>query len=330
MSKNARISQIQSSYNDFKSKQPHLSLSEETLYPPFDGPSVEDCIEMIDLLIQTMDVMFREDLLKKVPWHAIQSLDGIFNALNQTATQFMQSRDQGSLQSFAMNLDSAIYHLRMFGVISLATGEGRLEMMRGSFQNELDLLKVSNKEAEDLKRDVRALIAPAVAGSLSEAFTARRNALLKGRVIWACVAGVGGIAGIIATFFVVSEVARTLDEVANSDVTVAVGWQLVLIRSIILVPLYAVFGFAFSQYKKERDFEEEYAHKAAVATSLPNYGDLARDQVVRDQIVTGATSVIFTSPTAGTRAKQKSEVTLPGVSQLIDSLAKLNPGKGAG
>lgn len=98
-------------------------------------------------------------------------------------------------------------------------------------------------------------------------------------------------------------------------------------RSSILLPLYVAFGVAFSQYKKERDFEEQYAHKAAVAVSLPNYGDLTRDPAVRDQIVSAATNVIF-STTNNKRIETKaSDKGLDSIKEVLASITKLLPRK---
>lgn len=107
-------------------------------------------------------------------------------------------------------------------------------------------------------------------------------------------------------------------------------WASVLLRSVVLIPLYAAFGFSFSQYKKERDFEEEYAHKAAVATSLPNYGDLTREPAVRDQIVTGATNVIFSAPTTRKSDPERSDKVISSMKELLDSVGKLLPKKSDG
>jgi hypothetical protein len=94
----------------------------------------------------------------------------------------------------------------------------------------------------------------------------------------------------------------------------------------VLLPIYSIFVFSFLQYKKERDLEEEYAHKAAVATSLPNYGSLAVENGVKDQILSEASKVIFTSPSPKKVSSGKEETI--GVSQinsLLSNIQKLIP-----
>jgi hypothetical protein len=110
------------------------------------------------------------------------------------------------------------------------------------------------------------------------------------------------------------------------------GWSGLLpalaLRSIFMLPLFALLGFALAQYRKERNFEEEYAHKAAVAVSLPNYGDLMEKGASRDQIVTGAANVIFSSP-IGPRTEKEASTSevMAAVKDVIDSTSKLMPWK---
>lgn len=330
MSIQNRVLQFLQLYTNFRALNPEALFEPLPVHGDFDGPDPAECRDLLARAVLIVDSISTEDLLRTLPWHSFNGMQGVLQNLYNTCVQYQASRDQGSYQNFASNLDSFVYHLRTLGFTEVALGQGRLEQTRLTIDSELKKLLESNIQVEGLKAEVRALIAPAVAGSLSEAFTARRNALLKGRVTWAVIAGIGGVASIWATFAFVGAVSEALTQMAAAKAPISAAWPAVLVRSVVLVPLYAVFGFAFSQYKKERDFEEEYAHKAAVATSLPNYGDLAREPAVRDQIVTGATSVIFTSPTAQAHVGRKNEVTMSSVSQLIESLSKLAPGKSAG
>jgi hypothetical protein len=102
-------------------------------------------------------------------------------------------------------------------------------------------------------------------------------------------------------------------------------WSAALMRSIFLLPLYATLGFAFAQYRKERDFEEQYAHKAALAVSLPQYGELAKGDVAKDQIVTGATNVVFAPPISHPVTDIGAAKTLGGVKDILEALGSLIP-----
>lgn len=278
--------------------------------------------------LQSIELLVASDTLRDLSWHAFSSLQSVLQNVHNMYAQLKVSRDQSSFQNFAINLDSLAYHIRMFGIPFLALGGGQMEKTAAALNSELERLIFTRSEVETLRNEVKALIAPAVAGSLSEAFTARRNTLLWGRIAWGVVALLVGGYCIHATYGFASAVgdAITANQSGKSFETDFV-WMALVIRSAILIPLFAAFGFSFSQYKKERDFEEEYAHKAAVATSLPNYGDLTREPAVRDQIVTGATNVIFTSPTAKSNESSRDDKTLSGVRDIVDSIGKLIPKK---
>jgi hypothetical protein len=317
-----KINAFIETYRSFKALNPHLVFEPLPIHSDFDGPSPEESKEILSSVISVLDSLEKDEVLRMLPWYSYNTIHNVMQNTYNVFFAYQQLRDQGSYQNFASHLDSLLYQLRVLGFFDLAFGEGWIEKTRSTLDKELEKLLTSNREVDVLKSEVKTLIAPAVAGSLSEAFSLRKKTLQRGRIIWAVGAVAGGVASIYATFDFVSTVS---DAFLSAS---AAAWPAALIRSIILVPVYAIFGLAFSQYKKERDFEEEYAHKAAIAASLPNYGDLAREPAVRDQIVTSATNVIFTSPTARTKAAKTSETSLDNVNQLIDSISKLTSGKG--
>lgn len=269
----------------------------------------------------TLKPLIDSDQLKDLTWNALNSLQQNAQNLYNTYSQLLNSRDQGSYQNFATTLDGFANTLRMFGIPYLALGGVTLDSTRISLNKELETLIINNKEVEELKKNVKTLITPAIAGSLSKSFTQRRNSIMISRFIWLIVAVLIGFYVIYETNSFVEHISDALKQVKNGTEKQDL-WPTIAIRSIILFPLFAAFGFAFTQYRKERDFEEEYAHKAAVAASLPNYGDLAREQSVKDQIFTGATTVIFTSPWQDYKSAQNSDAVLSGVKELIESFGK--------
>lgn len=328
MSKETRVQQFKQLYESFLTQNPREIDSFPQVYADYDGPNLDETKANMAFCMQSIELILSSDTLRDLSWHAFNTLQSVLQNVHNMYAQLKSSRDQGSFQNFAVHLDSLAYHIRMFGVPFLSLGGGQMEKTAAALNGELERLVSTRSEVETLRNEVKALIAPAVAGSLSEAFTARRNTLLWGRIAWGLVALLVGGYCIHATYGFASAVG---DAIAANQSDKSVGndfvWMALTIRSAILIPLFAAFGFSFSQYKKERDFEEEYAHKAAVATSLPNYGDLTREPAVRDQIVTGATNVIFTSPTAKGNESSKDDKTLSSVKDIVDSIGKLIPKK---
>jgi hypothetical protein len=324
MSVAASASQFTEIFTRFISSRPADFFKSGPVFNDFDGPNVTETTEYLKFIQATYEPLMASGELALLTKQALNGLIGQIQAVNNTYTQLTSSRDQSSFQNFANQLDQFVFHSRMYGVPMLAAGGAQLEAQRLAYASELQALMGNNVEVEALKKDVRTLITPAIAGSLSEAFKQRRDSVYKGRLLWlaACVAS--GAAATYATFDFVAAVtstAQTLKVPAGSESPLSL-WTIIAIRTAVLVPLFAAFGFAFAQYRKERDFEEEYAHKAAVANSLPNYGDLARESSVRDQIVTAATSVIFSSPSEQARKMETSNAMLGGFKEVVDAMGK--------
>jgi hypothetical protein len=323
MSKASRITQFVTLWQSFKAQNPTEVLAGPMSFSDFDGLNLDEARETLRFCLETIDALILTDSLKELSFQTIQSIQNQAQGVLNTFTQLVSGRDQGSFQNFAQTLDSFAYHVRMFELPLLTIGSGQLEKTRVQLAGELERLQTTGQEIERLRDDIRTLVAPAVAGSLSQSFTTRRDALKRGRVVLGIAAGIVGAFAIYATFNFASVVGEALKagSIAGAP-NQNFLWPALVIRTIVLLPIFAAFGVVFSQYKKERDFEEEYAHKAAVATSLPNYGDLTRDPSVRDQIVTGATTVIFTSPTHYA-PPEKTEKTLHGATELIEAASKL-------
>lgn len=330
MSKLTRINRFRSLYEQFLALNPREYESWPLAVSDFDGLNFDESKRTMRYVLDTLDGLTANDAWDELTWHTYNGLEGILQAVYNSYAPLKTSRDQTSFQNFVQQLDSLAYHLRMFGLSTLAFGGANLERTSAAVASELERLTAARAEVEKLRDEVRTLIAPAVAGSLSEAFTARKSVLLLGRVVWGLVALVVGGYCVHATYGFAAAVGDALIAAKQPAGGADIIWGAVLLRSVVLIPLYAAFGFSFSQYKKERDFEEEYAHKAAVATSLPNYGDLTREPAVRDQIVTGATNVIFSAPTTRRAEPERTDRVLGSMKELVDSVAKLLPKKGDG
>ena len=269
MPKETKIQQFKQLYESFLAQNPREIESFPQTYSDYDGPNLDETKATMAFCLQSIELLLASDTTRDLSWHAFNSLQGVFQNVHNMYAQLKASKDQGSFQNFAIHLDSLAYHIRMFGIPLLALGGGQMEKTAAALNSELERLVSMRTEVETLRNEVKALIAPAVAGSLSEAFTARRNTLLWGRIAWGLVALFVGGYCIHATYGFASAVGDAITDSQTKSVGTDFVWMALLIRSAILIPLFAAFGFSFSQYKKERDFEEEYAHKAAVATSLP-------------------------------------------------------------
>lgn len=322
MSIAASVTQFTDTYTRFFNSEPAEFLNSGITFSDYDGPTPSEIIVFLSFIKTTYDPLITSGEISLLTKSAFNNLIGQIQAVNNQYTQLTNSRDQSSYQNFANSIDQFVYHTRMFGIPFLAVGGAQIESQRQAINTELDTLTKNNIEVENLKKDVRTLITPAIAGSLSEAFRLRRNSIYKNRIFWLIVCVLLGVFATTETFKFVNVLTSSLPEFKSPQANQTSIWLIIAIRTIVLIPIFAAFGFSFAQYRKERDFEEEYAHKAAVANSLPNYGDLAREAGVRDQIVTAATTVIFSSPSEQARNAETSNALAGSMKEVVDAMSK--------
>lgn len=185
----ARTSQFTELLQRFFALGPEQFLESSPPYSDFDGPSVTELVSTVRFLRSTYESLIATGELSLLSYHAVIQLQShLQNAFNMH-DQLLKTRDQGSYQNCALNIDQFAHHTRMFGVPFLAAGGAQLETIRALLQTELETAKANNSEVEKLKHEVTTLITPAVAGSLSQQFMKRRDTLVIGRFVWlaACV-----------------------------------------------------------------------------------------------------------------------------------------------
>lgn len=106
--------------------------------------------------------------------------------------------------------------------------------------------------------------------------------------------------------------ANTKNETESVAVDFIIG---VSLRVTGISPFLFLFFFSISQYNKEREYEEQYAHRESVSSSIPGYYELINDPVIRDQLAKDATSVIFSIP-ALNKAERVEEKSLKFIERI--------------
>lgn len=140
-----------------------------------------------------------------------------------------------------------------------------------ALQKALDNLKIS-KEGNDFIESNRAeivrLTGMAADGTLGSKFDQRQQKLTDGLSFWKW--GVPGVTilSIIWVLVVFTCLAANLGNV----------WINLLVNLIKTSPSFILMGFVFSQYNKERNLQEEYAFKSAVAMTLTAYSNMLENK----------------------------------------------------
>lgn len=303
--------------------------------PAWNGADIGQFHGAFEALIETLEAIFENDVLLELPFNLVSSFSTHLNKLLQVLSQFSASPNHQHFHAAFQQVEGMRTNLQTWGLATLSILGHEVQNRISQINDELAAIIGRKGEIDQLKASVEALIEPAVAGSLSKAFSDRKGELEKKESKWYVASVFMALLAMIATACIVLSIAPGFEDAlaASQDAEktkTEISWSALLLRLGILLPIYSVFGLTFSQYSKERNLEEEYAHRSAVATSLPNYGDLAADSTVKDQIVSEAAKVIFTSPTAKAR-KDDNPTAMPGIDQLNSLLKNLQKlGKSGG
>ena len=272
-------------------------------HQPWNNLDTNDFFDSFEDLTATLRSVVENNVLDRLPFNVLNALPGNLTNVYNSFQQLFTQKNQNVFNNAFQQMEGLRLTLMTWGIIYLAQVGKKLFDKEELIDQQVTKLLTSNMEIDTIKENVEKLIEPAVAGSLSKSFSDRKDALAIKQNRWFWVSVVTAFISMIATYWVVTSIVGVFsnDLVIEAMKDSAQGsekilWPTIFLRVGILFPIFALFSFSFSQYKKERDLEEEYAHKAAVATSLPNYGNLAVDKTVKDQILSEASKIIFTSP----------------------------------
>lgn len=302
-------------------------------YTAWNNLSPQDLRNSFDELLEVMNNIVEQGGLEKLTHNILNSLNSSISTTYAQLNNFSVTGNQANYQNSLSQLESLRTNLRTWGLRNYVLYESKLEAIAGNYQTEYQRIIQYSADIEALKTSVESLIEPAVAGSLSEAFTTRKTEINTGKLIWMWLTILMGITSIIATVIVANSLSTILapqisteltPEQVNKLTSIKIPTTtLIALRVGVLLPIYSIFVYFFSQYNKERNFQEEYAHRAAVASSLPNYGNLAGEQSVKDQIISNATQVVFDSPIRSKKNVKNESKSLEDVNTLLERITKL-------
>jgi len=78
-------------------------------------------------------------------------------------------------------------------------------------------------------------------------------------------------------------------------------------NSIKTLPFFFLLFYSIAQYNKERNFQEEYAFKSAVALTIKAYSDIVKKEELKDELIVNSVSGVYKSPTIVKTRKTKEE-----------------------
>lgn len=263
------------------------------------------------------------DLLASLPITHLNSLNGsVSNFLNQyqkmkgTAANQVTNQHHGPLNQ----LNSVNNILRSSGLFSYIRLSPDIDRNSQLIKEQLSDVTKAKTEVVQLTEQVRGLLNPSVAHALSNAFDARREKVARQKWFW-----IGAlIVGVIGAVYITQEVTDFLRVTLGADAQKAKNIPIIsLLRLLLVIPIYAFIGFSFSQFRKERHFEENYAHKSSIAQTLPSYSELIRNPEIGDQITESMTRIVFAPPTEDEKDKTIAPRSLKDLREFVDSVGRL-------
>lgn len=168
----------------------------------------------------------------------------------------------------------------------------KFEDLTNEFKEKLEFVEGKHEYFTERNSYLDDLIGREVGASLFETFKQRKNELSPSVTFWKwavpCLA--------VATVVWISLLFHW-----SSDKEMS--YQLLIINSIKALPAIGLLLFGIAQYGKERNFQEEYAFKSAVALTLNSYAEQLKNIENKDALILASVSSIYKSPIFHTKIK---------------------------
>ncbi|EPN9382495.1 hypothetical protein ROM48_03335 [Cronobacter malonaticus] len=190
----------------------------------------------------------------------------------------------------------------------------KLNVLNSSFDEKLTF--VADKESYFKERNdyLDALIGREVGASLFETFKQRKNELAPSVNFWKFAVPVLAISTVLWIFF--------LFHLSEGQ---AMDYKLIIINSIKALPAIGLLLFGIAQYSKERNFQEEYAFKSAVALTLKAYAEQLISEENKDALILSSVSSIYKSPIYHSKLKvEDGKSAINSVSDLLGKFKDIN------
>ncbi len=195
---------------------------------------------------------------------------------------------------------------------------GEFEELKSQFEKNLVFVESKSEYFTERNGYLDDLIGREVGASLFETFKQRKGEIGSSIGFWKWSVPVTTIVTIIWIFFLFG----------NGDLS-NLSWQVILINSFKALPVIGLLLFSISQYTKERNFQEEYAFKSAVALTINSYADQLKGEENKDKLIMDSVSSIYRTPLASKMHKdtEEAKALIKSTKNLTDIARSIMPSK---
>ncbi|GAB4003228.1 hypothetical protein GCM10028807_62980 [Spirosoma daeguense] len=163
-----------------------------------------------------------------------------------------------------------------------------LNKLEESFQDSLNYIESKKQYFQERNDYLDQLIGREVGASLFETFKQRKVELQSPVTFWKWTVPVMCIITVLWIYFLFKDFSAIND--MNQR------WQFFALNTLKTIPAILLTYFVVSQYRKERNFQEEYAFKSAVALTIAEYANKLSSPENRDKLIMEAVIGVFVSP----------------------------------
>lgn len=176
------------------------------------------------------------------------------------------------------------------------------ESQNNDFEKKLEFVESKHDFFAERNDYLNELIGREVGASLFETFKQRKKELISpvGKWLWIVI----GMS--LLTFIAILAIFTNgfgLFGSIPTDFTPTI----LITNTIKTLPFFFLLFYSISQYNKERNFQEEYAFKSAVALTIKAYADIIHKEDLKDELIMNSVSGIYKSPTIYKTRKTKDD-----------------------
>jgi hypothetical protein len=180
-----------------------------------------------------------------------------------------------------------------------------VENQIADFKIQLEFVEGKQEFFEERNNYLDELIGREVGASLFETFKQRKVELEKPVSKWLWIVIAMAVLTFGAILIIFTNAFGYLGDIPSEISTIRL-----ITNSIKTLPFFFLLFYAVAQYNKERNFQEEYAFKSAVALTIKAYSDIIEKDELKDELIVNSVSGIFKSPTIYKSKKTKEDNTI--------------------
>ena len=292
------------------------------IFGVWQGMTIYNFVDDVSDLKNKLSTILDEYPVDQWTYTIVHRLEGAIRDLSNNLEKLRDSKDKSYFdQSYAL-VDEIKTQIQTCNLLQFnPTNE---DIIKKDIEIEKRLIQVDlvQDKTKEIQETIDSLIEPGTAASLSLSFDRRRGIIANFKRFWLVMVSITGVASAGITYAVVEQVIQAMSQ---SNVGEMQSFAVIFtLRVFFLLPIFTIFILTYLQFSKERGLEEDYAHKAAVATALPNYAGIAVDDTVKDELLSKAGDVIFSSPAQGRyRKSSRTELKLNEFKELFESIRGL-------